>query len=298
MLFSMGFPQVVRSQSRQEPEIVVNMFNDLFSCRLYDARKKLDIINQKLSSSDPDLADICTTNYYWWQINMSRDYNDFRDSMIISAGRILERHAEEEPGILDEDALFAVVHSYAFITRLEMHEDNYIKGAALLRQSMKYINEVLPRAEESIKLSLLAGLYHYILGSVLDRFPVFYPVFVFAPAADKEYGLKLMLKCAESEDPLIETEAKYFLARVRHEVYRDFRGADNYLESLLEKYPSNQQLRSYRITILADYGDEQAAREEYLRLKSFNCSGFYTHEQNEFLIEETRQYLRKKRIKF
>jgi hypothetical protein len=298
LVYFMGFLQVTRSQSHMEPEIVVKMFSDLYSCRFYDARKELDLINQEYISSDPDLVDICATNYFWWQITTSRDYGDYRDNMIRSAGQILERYADEPPGNLDEDALFAVVHSYAFITRLEMHEDNYIKGANLLRQSMKYLNEVLPRAEENVKFALLAGLYNYIMGSVLDRFPIFYPLFVFAPLADKRYGLELMLKCAECQDPMIRTEARYFLARVRHEIYRDYEGAESYLESLLEKYPSNQFFRSYRISILADSGDDQSAIFEYLQLQNFNCTGFFSGEQNKFLIDETRDYLRKKSVKF
>lgn len=288
----------VKAQTEPEPAAVLSLFNNLYSCHFYDAGIILSGISTERTSTDPDVRDICIANYHWWQIATSKKYSANRAEMVSALDRIIQRHSAESPDKLDEDAIFAVIHAYAYKTRLEMHEDNYLKGAAHLNVAVRYLEEVLPRAEESIKFTLLAGLYHYVLGSVLDKYPVFSPLFVFAPHADKDKGINLLLECTEDEHPLIRTEARYFIMRVRHEIYKDYDESDKIAKELLSEFHDNQFFRSYRINILADANRIPELRDEYHKLGNFYNPRQLSLEQQTYIREETDKFLRKKNIKF
>ncbi len=297
VLALLNFSQVNSfSQENSEPEIIFTFFNNLYSFQFQEAKDNLAIINS--INISPDLLDICTANYHWWLIATQEEHENSKVEMLSSLDRIIIRYKDTKDIDLNEDALFALIHAYAYKTRLHIHEGNYLKGAGNLNLTVKFLELILPRAEENLKFMLLAGLYHYVAGTFLDTYPVFHPLFILAPKADVDKGLKLLLECSESDHPMIRTEALYFLMIAQNQLGENPVMADSYAKQLLKEYPGNKYYRSYRITLLADAGSLIEARKEYYRLCSLEPGDQLSPAQHNYLIEKTNKHLRKKRIKF
>ena len=255
------------SASRQvlpEDELVVSLFNNLYSLRFLDA--KSDLAKIRRGNIDPDMKDICLANFHWWYIVTLEENAVHKTKMLAALDNIIERHKNSSEKNISPDVVFALGHAYAYKTRLDMHEGNYIKGVKNLNIAGKYLEMILPRAEENIKYKLLAGLYHYIAGSLLERYPLFRPLFVFAPDIHTEKGLEYLTDCTHDPHPLISIEASYFIMRVNNQVTENNRKADQIVCMLLEKFPENIYFRSYRVIILADDGREAEALRAYNKL--------------------------------
>ncbi len=283
-------------QENEENEFVVSLFNNLYSLRFHDAKKNLDRI--KTENIDHDMMDICIANYHWWHIVTLEEYSSHKITMNAALDRIIARHQEALTELKDPDVVFAIGHAYAYKTRLDMHEGNYLKGVRNLNMAGKYLELILPRADEDIKYKLLSGLYHYIAGSILDRYPVFRPLFVFAPDICTEKGLRYLEECSRNPHPLISIEASYFIMRVNTQVTQDNVKADRIVSKLQQQFPDNIYFSSYRICILADSGNKAGAIREYNKLRRKGRPDQVSQVQYSFIMEETEKHLRKKRIKF
>ena len=69
---------------------------------------------------------------------------------------------------------------------------------------------------------LLAGLYHYVAGSILEEHPLFHPLFLLAPKTEKDKGYQYLLSCTEDQNPLISNEARYFLMKVNNQINKEY----------------------------------------------------------------------------
>jgi len=283
-------------QEITEPDLVVSMFNKLYSFDFRDAKIKLDQLDTK--ATDPDLLDICTSNYNWWLIATQKEYEIYKKEMISSCDRIIDRYEEIPIKDLNPDQIFAITHAYAYKTRLDMHEKHYLKGAANLKETVKYLDVILPRAEENPKFMLLAGLYNYVAGAIHERYPIYRPLLALGPDKNKQKGIQLLLKCAENEHPMIRTEARYFIMIVNNLLEEDNDEADRYARLLLKEFPTNKHFRSLRVTILADAGKIHKTRSEYKKLHPYSKLEQHSQAQHSYIVSETEDYLRKKRIKF
>ncbi len=283
-------------QEMQNDDLVISLFNNLYSLHFRDAKNDLSKISK--GNINPDMKDICIANYHWWYIVTLEENSDHKAKMLDALDSIIERHKHSYQENIDPDAIFALGHAYAYKTRLDMHEGNYLKGVKNLNFAGKYLELILPRAEENIKYKLLAGLYHYIAGSILERYPVFRPLFVFAPDIQTEKGLKYLKDCSLDPHPLISVEASYFIMRVNNQVTENNIQADQIVCMLQKKFPENIYFSSYRVTILADDGRHEEALREYKKLCQQNKSGQISWSQYSFILEKTKKHLRKKKIKF
>ena len=277
----------------KDPKLVYSIFENLYDFNFKEAFTKLEKL--ETIDIDQDLKDICTANYNWWNIATREYYDSYRADMLSSLENIIYRHSDSSFDDMTEDELFALAHAYAYKTRLDMHEDNYVKGAGNLKEALKCVNYILPRADENIKFKLLAGLYHYILGSVLEKHPIFKALFIFSPESDIELGKNYLLECSRDDNPLIHTEATYFLLRVEHELNKRYDEADRLILELINKHPENIYFRSYRILILADSGKVANIEKELNQIEDSFSGNDLVREQKKFIVEETKRYLRKKR---
>ena len=286
----------VQAQIDSEPELLISLFNNIYSFHFHDAEENLNsLLSENIS---PDLKDICIANYHWWLI-VTQEENSFNKTEMISAlDRIINRYLNIPPEELKPDEIFAILHAHAYKSRLDIHDNNYLKGARNLNHAIKYLEIVMPRAEENAKFMFLAGLYHYLAGTILEQHPIFHPLFLLAPKADIDEGLKLLNTCYENEHPLISNEARYFIMKIRNQLNNEPLQADQIAKQLLEEFPDNQYYRSYRISILADVDKLDELSTEYDRLSNLNHGEQISPAQHSFLLAETKKYLRKKRIKF
>ncbi len=284
------------AQEHPEPELFISLFNNLYSFHFQDAENDLAQLHSIPVS--PDLLDIGIANYHWWLIVTQKENDQNKTEMISSLDRIIKRYEGIPPGHLDQDQIFAITHAYAYKTRLDMHEKHYLKGAGNLNLTIKYLEIIVPQAEENPKFMLLAGMYHYAAGAIKESYPLFSPFLAFGPKTDKEEGLQLLRKCAENEHPMIRTEARYFIMKVQNQLERNHKRADQIAQQLLKEYPDNKYFRFCRVTILADAGHLKESKLEYNRLCSIKPGEQLTTAQHSFLIKETDKNLRKKRIKF
>lgn len=296
ILLSLTSTLQAQKQLEEEPELLISLFKNLYSFHFQDAEENLIAIQSE--SISLDLKDICTANYHWWIIATQEENSENKKVMLAVLDRIITRYNETPPADLNPDEIFAIVHALAYKTRLDMQEKNYFEGARNLSQAVKYLEIVLPRAEENEKFMLLAGLYHYVAGSILEKYPLFQPLFLMAPKTDMEKGYKFLQRCAEMEHPLISNEARYFIMKVQTQINEKYFEADMIAKQLLQKFPDNQYYRSYRIRILAETGNIKETRLEYERLCKLQPHEQLSIAQHSFLVADTKKYLRKKRIKF
>jgi len=279
-----------------EPGPFISLFQNLYSFNFDDAKTDLDHLHA--IDPDPDLLDIGMANYHWWLINTQRKSEEDRSKMLASLERIISRYENMPPGDLNPDQLFAITHAYAYKTRLDMHEKNYLKGAGNLNKTVQYLDIILPNAEDNPKFMLLAGIYHYVAGSIHEKFPLYRPLLALGPKTEMEKGLAMLRKCAQDKHPMIRTEARYFIMVVKNLIKEDNIRADWYARKLLKEYPKNSYFRFWRITILADAGKFKETRYEYFKLRSNGEHVQHTQSQQSFLISESEKYLRKKNITF
>lgn len=296
ILILLGFVRTPgNTQETEENIFVVSLFNNLYSLRFQDATEDLKEITK--ANISQDTKDICIANYYWWHIVTHEESSTYKTKMLAALDGVLARHQESPLTLTNPDVVFAIGHAYAYKTRLDMHEGDYLKGAKNLNMAGKYLDLILPRAEEDIKYTLLAGLYHYIAGSILDRYPVLRPLFIGAPDIIPEKGLRYLEQCSQDPHPFISIEASYFIMRVNSEVTRDYDKANQIVSMLLQKFPGNIYFSSYKICALADDKKKAEALREYNNLRNNKRSDQISRAQYNFIIGETENYLRKKRIK-
>ena len=81
------------SASRQvlpEDELVVSLFNNLYSLRFLDA--KSDLAKIRRGNIDPDMKDICLANFHWWYIVTLEENAVHKTKMLAALDNIIERH--------------------------------------------------------------------------------------------------------------------------------------------------------------------------------------------------------------
>lgn len=294
LLLAYLVPINIKAQSISESDNVVSLFTNLYSLHFYDAKRDLEMLATE--SISPDLLDVCIANYNWWMIITQENHDVYEDDLIFASNRILNRHRGIPAKNLSSDQLFSVIHAYAYKTRLELHKGKYMRGAKYLNHIIDYLEIVLEAPEKNAKFTLLAGLYHYLGGSILERYPLFKPVISFAPSMNKEEGGRLLQLCAANDHPMIRTEARYFLMKVQNDIEREPLKSDIIARLLLKEYPDNKYFRSCRINILGDAGNIKELRSEFSELSVRHHDEQISLKQHNFLIVETEKDLRKKRI--
>ncbi len=255
---------------------------------LYDFRfLKADAVSLHLLDSHPDnyLSHFARAHYYWWMM-ISHPPDDetvvgFSKS-IQHAGNLFEKRNAESTNP-DHPGLFYAISLSAMSVRHDLMVGNYIPALNRARNAHSSIKKSLGQEDAFHGLYLTSGLYNYIAGSAVSRFPLLRIYQLLFPAGDKELGLSQLKRAADLDHPVWKTEATYFLMRIFLEMEGDPERAVHYAQKLTGRFPENLIYHYYHLLALREAGEEQAALNQKQVIR--NAAMF-----NEGLSDVQREY--------
>lgn len=277
------------------PPEISGVFDALYKYDLVEAENKFNRISS--ATIDPGLMELTQVNLYWWWMisgDGSRDYDFLMTSVLKKTiGRLRLKPIER----MTSDEVFFMIHSYAYLTRVDIFFNRYLKGIANLKQTLVFLKVALQQADRYDKYLLVSGLYHYFARVAMSKYPFLVPFFTGAPAASRELGYLQLSRCAEMKNILIRNEARYYLMKINYQLEDDFERSLKIADQLIAAYPNNLVYRYHRFTILLDSGRKKQALEEYqwLVLASATAPGLNKEQRIHFTDIALKQ-LRKQRV--
>ncbi|MBT7091901.1 MAG: hypothetical protein HN936_01555, partial [Bacteroidetes bacterium] len=157
-----------------------------------------------------------------------------------------------------------------------------------------YLKIILENPERNDKIRFLAGLYHYIAAVTYEEYPFARPFLRLVPDANKEYGYQLLEKAAQSEHPLIRTEAIYFIMKINLEMSGQYKLAEFWSQQLIREYPDNLIYLMYHLHVLTKSGQAHKAVQTLadIKNKTYTIKGL-TQLQRLHVLKESLDYLMK-----
>jgi hypothetical protein len=180
------------------------------------------------------------TNFYWWQI-MTGNQKDLvlRAKFETSINTIITSFSKEKTAALSNENLYVLANAYAFKTRLNLLEGDYIKGLLNLNKSIDFIQKCVGKEEVFEAFSIQTGLLYYFIEYSKIHKPITRPYLATLPAGSMAKGISLLEKGSKSLDNIIATECTYFLSKIYGEVEHNYNKAETYCLTLAKKYPDN-----------------------------------------------------------
>ncbi len=212
--------------------------NALYHFRFYDA----DSIIGQLEENHPShyLSSIARAQYYWWKI-ISQPVNDqlkekYLQNLLRAEDILTGNFPKNEPCFHD---LFHLINVYASRARLDLMNQDYLRAIRHLSRSAGYIRLSLKKEDDFSSFLLTSGLYNYMAGHGEEAYPFFRIYTLRYPRGNKDKGIKQLEKAASGDNPLIRTEASYFLMKIYMEIEENYSKALPYARWLAETYPDN-----------------------------------------------------------
>lgn len=182
------------------------------------------------------------TNYYWWQI-MSGSIKDkvLRTKFEANNNKIIANLTTGTYKVipLTNENLYVLANAYAFKTRLNLLEGEYLKGLLNLNRSLNYIQQCVGKEEVFEAFTIQTALLYYFLEYSRIHKPITRPYLATMPTGSIVKGLKLLENGTKSMDNIIATECIYFLAKIHGEVEKNYIKAEPYCLELTKKYSTN-----------------------------------------------------------
>ena len=213
----------------------------------------------------------------------------------LALNQLIDKYDGLRPNQLDPDQVFAIVHAYAYRTRLSLHHHRYLHGIRNLRRALPYIEWLLERSSDNDKYSMLAGLYHYMAASSYQRYPITRPILNLAPKGDLQTGHDLLVKASRSGHPLLQTEAWYFLIKIDLELAKKPQQALAGIDTLLKTYPENLIYQELHLIALHDSGQKGEANRQFLAMENLiRKSSSLSAVQKEHLLNQAKKEARRR----
>ena len=285
-------PSVGFSQNSQEEILVLDFFESLYQYNFNESELKLAQVKKELNGR-PE-AYISTANYYWWLMMTGKEDKQSAMSFEESNLAVINRYSKDQPKQLSPDELFAIIHGYAYQTRLALHKKKYLKGLSNLKRILPYLEEVLENSRENDKFTLLAGLYHYLASVTIEKRPILRPFFKLAPDCDRKLGYQLLISAAQSSHPLISNEAKYFLMKINLEISGNFFEANKWSRILVEHFPDNILYHYYLMLSMAELKRNKEVQKEFIRIQDLSANTpWLSPEQRHHFVNEAAHLAKK-----
>ncbi len=278
-----------------EPPEVVAVFEAMYRYNLPEAEKKFKKLYS--TSIDPNLIDLTHANLLWWWLISGDDSRDYENLMTVVLNRVIGRLDQKSVEELRPDEIFTMIHSYAYLTRVDIYLERYISGVVNLKHTMNYLKVALNNSNRFDKYMLVSGLYNYFASVTVAKYPVFLPFFAFAPSSDRQKGFTLLNKCTRMDNLLIRNESLYYLMKINYQLEDNYIRSVEIADELLNSYPNNLIYHYHRFSILIEAGKKEEARQAYTQLLkvSANAPGLNTRQRNH-LVEIARKRLLKEKI--
>lgn len=256
--------------------------------------QKADSIIAVVKRENPNNAGsyLMTANYYWWKIISGDDTKENRSDYLKSLEKAKSIVGKRKSTLSDDDN-YCLISIYAYKARFEAMNKNYIQALSSINNCVASIKQSFNKEDRYEPFYLTTGLYNYMIAQVNHKHPILYPYTVFLPDGDKKKGLSMLQKTASSTDPLLSTEAMYFLMKINLEEENNYTNAVNYGMKLANGFPANLLYRFYYLKALLAAGNKEEALRQYKIISTFSSSNdeLDTH-QRVYFVGLSRQCLK------
>jgi tetratricopeptide (TPR) repeat protein len=294
-LIAFRFSDVQAQIISKEPPEVVEVFDAMYRYNLPEAEKKFKKLYQ--TNLDPNLIDLTQANLFWWWLISGDNSRDYDHQMSVILHRIIDRLSQKPVDKMSEEEIFTMIHSYAYLTRVDIYLERYFTGMVNLKRTLDYLKIALENSEKYDKYMLVSGLYNYFSAVTVAKYPVFAPFFALAPRSDRTKGFDLLNRCARMDNILIKNESLYYLMKINYQLEDDYKRSLDIANELIRRYPNNLIYHYHKFSILIEAGKKDEAREAYASLfkTSANAPGLNALQRNH-LTDIARKRLLKEKI--
>jgi tetratricopeptide (TPR) repeat protein len=260
------FPADAQSQMQvsQEPPEVVAVFEAMYRYDFTEAELKMKALTA--TNTDQNWIDLARVNLFWWWLISGDDSRDYDHQMSVVLQRIIGRFSNRPVEKLSDEEVFTMIHSYAYLTRVDIYLERYFTGIVNLRHTLDYLKIALDQSFRYDKFMFVSGLYNYFAAATLVKYPVFTPFFALAPRSNRALGFELLNKCSKMDNILIRNESLYYLMKINYQLEEDFDGALKISDQLIRQYPNNLIYHFHRFMILIEAGRRPQALAQYSKL--------------------------------
>lgn len=248
------------------------VMKDLYHFRFEDADKKIQ--EMKLTAGTHYLPHLMRSHYYWWRL-ISQEMDDqssrnYLESLSLAqqASQVLLRQGQ--PSFTD---VFHLINLYALKARLDVLNGEYVRAIRHMKQCADFLKVSLGQEAVFPDFNLTSGLYNYMTAYGSRRYPFLLVYALMYPKGDMAKGKQQLQIAARSIDPVIKTEAHYFLMKILQEIEQDYAGALTYSSWLTQQYPGNLIFLYHHITLLQKVDDTRqlhTLRNHFLRELQYN----------------------------
>jgi hypothetical protein len=242
---------------------VLNSISQEAMLALYDFRfHHADSLIQNIEETYPDhyLPHLTRANYYWWKI-ISEDPGSNQQQLYISSLYNAENFVMEwvRSKQYEYADVFHFINLYALKARLDLINGEYTSALRHMKNCVDYIGLSLGREELHENFYLTSGLYNYMTEYGSRRYPFLRLYALMYPKGNMKLGINQLEIAARSLDPVLQTEARYFLMKIFLELEQDYQKAIEHAGWLTGKYPGNPIYLYYYYELLSLSNQEAEA---------------------------------------
>ncbi len=278
-----------------DPEEVLEVFEAMYQYNMAEAEEMFWSLSRSRINSN--LIDLTHVNLLWWWLISGDETRNYDEEMEMILHRLIAELKAKPVEKMSQDEVFTIVHAYAYLTRVDVYKERYLKGIANLSQTLKSLKIILGQTYRYDKFMMVTGLWNYFAAATMTEYPLFIPFFVLAPKSNKNLGYKLLQECSEMKNLLIRNEALYYMMKVNYQLERKFDEALGTADQLTLRYPNNLIYHFHKFMILFESGQKAKAIEQYqvLLQVSTQAPGLSPVQRNH-LVEIARKRMVKEKI--
>lgn len=278
-----------------EPQEVVDVFEAMYRYDLPDAEIKLKKLNA--TNISQDWIDLAHVNLLWWWLISGDESRDYDNLMAVILNRVITRGNIKPIEKMTREEVFTMIHSYAYLTRVDIYREKYFKGIVNLKHTLDFLEVALKDPYSYDKYMMVSGLYNYFAAATVETYPVFTPFFALAPKSNRDLGFKLLNECSKMDNLLIRNESLYYLMKVNYQLEDDFNGALRIADQLIAQYPNNLIYHFHRFMILIEGGRKPQALEQYSKIVEVSAKAPDLNAlQRNHMVETAKKRLIKEKI--
>jgi len=294
-LLSFVSPVQAQLQVSREPKEVIEVFEAMYRYDLPEAERKLKKLNA--TNIDQNWIDLAHVNLLWWWLISGDDSRDYDNQMTVVLNRVINRFKNRPIDKMTNEEVFTMIHSYAYLTRVDIYQERYFVGIVNLRHTLDFLEIALNKVYQYDKFMMVSGLYNYFAAVTLIKYPVFTPFFTFAPASDRNLGFQLLNRCSQMDNILIKNESLYYLMKINYQLEENFDRALPIADQLIRQYPNNLIYHFHRFMILIEANRRPQALAQYTKLMevSIKAPGLNSLQRNH-LVDIAKKRLLKEKI--
>jgi hypothetical protein len=224
-------PYILKPKTKNIENIFINIYN--FSL---DKADSLIINSYELKNDKINLFSL-KAYLCWWKIigGENTESNLGKCDFYLKEVMKLSKNTNKT----DPVSQLNIINAYSLKSRIDNHNGNNIKAFYYFYNSIGYFKNLqsLNSPDEGTKLAI--GLYNYLLAYINKDYSSTFLFLLDFPKGDKVLGLKNLEGCSQSRDPIIMTEATYFLFKIYYTIEKDYNKAFDKISKLRILYPAN-----------------------------------------------------------